>query len=84
MIVIKATGAPDVKQLKKLARSLGAQDGDVSIEESVPAATARPARKAGQTTISTLPGAIISARTQEAIDRLRPVEVERAGEYELS
>ncbi|TWG61343.1 hypothetical protein [Aminobacter sp. J44] len=84
MIVIKATGAPEVKQLKKLARSLGAQDGDVSIEDSATAQTARPARKAGKPTVSTLPGTIISARTQDAIDRLQPVEIERAGEYELS
>jgi hypothetical protein len=84
MIVIKATGAPDVKQLKKLARSLGAQDGDVSIEDPAPAQTSRPARKAGKPTVSTLPGTIISARTQDAIDRLQPVEIERAGEYELS
>ena len=84
MIVIKATGAPDVKQLKKLARSLGAQDGDVSIEDSTPAQSARPARRAGKPTVSTLPGTMISARTQEAIDRLQPVEIERAGEYELS
>ncbi|TWH36656.1 MULTISPECIES: hypothetical protein [unclassified Aminobacter] len=84
MIVIKATGAPDVKQLKKLARSLGAQDGDVSIEDPTPTQTARLARKAGKPTVSTLPGTIISARTQDAIDRLQPVEIERAGEYELS
>ncbi|MBI1619063.1 hypothetical protein [Aquamicrobium zhengzhouense] len=84
MIVIKASGAPDVKSLKKLARSLGAEDSDISIEDLGPAQSASPAKKAGKPSVSTLPGATVSARTQAAMELLRPVEIERSGQYELS
>jgi len=83
MIVIKAAGGPGVKALRKLARSLSAEDREVSIGD-IGTAPARPMRKAGQPNVSTLPGALISAQTQAAMQKLQPVEVARSGEYELS
>lgn len=74
MIVIKARGATDVRALKKLADSLGAED--------VPDVT--PKRKAGRPTVSMLPGAAISPQTREAILKLEAVEVDAGGDYELS
>lgn len=84
MIVIKATGAPDVKSLRKLAKSLSAEPGDISIEDIDVAPVAPARRKSGKPSVSTLPGAMISPGTQAAIMQLRPVEVKASGEYELS
>jgi hypothetical protein len=82
MIVIRATGSTDVKSLRKLARSLSAEPSDISVEDLAPPAPA--VRKGSKPTVSTLPGASVSAQTREAILKLQPAEVEAGGEYELS
>lgn len=85
MIVIKASGTKDVRELRKLAKSLSAEPADVSIEDISSSAPAAPtARKSARPSVSTLPGARISEQTREAIMKLRPIEVEAGGEYELS
>jgi hypothetical protein len=85
MIVIKAAGGPGVKALKKLAQSLSAEDREISSDDQIGAAPLRSARRASnRPSVSTLPGAMVSAQTQAAIQRLQPVEVSRSGEYELS
>ena len=85
MIVIKASGGRDVRELRKLAQSLSAEPADISLEDLASAAPAAPtARKASKPSVSTLPGARISEQTREAIMKLQPVEVEAGGEYELS
>lgn len=73
MIVIKARGATDVRSLKKLADSLGAED--------MP--TVAPKARAGRPSISLLSGVAISPQTREAIMRLETVEVDAGGEYDL-
>ena len=82
MIVIKASGGRDVRELRKLAKSLSAEPAEISVEDAAPPAPA--VRKATKPSVSTLSGARISDETREAIMKLRPVEVEAAGEYELS
>ncbi len=82
MIVIKATGSTDVKELRKLARSLSAEPADISLEDIAPPAPA--ARKASKPTVSMLPGARISEQTREAIMKLQAVEVNAGGEYEFA
>ena len=81
MIFIRATGSTDVKSLRKLARSLSAEPADMSVEDLAPPAPA--ARKSSRPSVSTLPGATISAQTREAMMKLQPVEIEAVGEYEL-
>lgn len=83
MIVIKATGSPDVKSLRRLAKSLSAEASDISIDDIDMAPVAPARRKAGKPSVSTLPGASISPETQAAIMQLRPVEVEASGDYEF-
>ncbi len=84
MIVIKASGAPDVKALRRLATelsatSLNAEDIDIAPEEVEPA----PHRRRRRPTVSTLPAASISPQTQAALLDLMPVAVEPAGEYDF-
>jgi len=84
MIVIKASGAPDVKALRRLATelsatSLDADDIDVAPQEVEPA----PQRRRRRPTVSTLPAASISPQTQAALLDLMPVAVEPAGEYDF-
>lgn len=74
MIVIKARGATDVRSLRKLADSLGAED--------MP--TAAPRARAGKPSVSLLPGVAISPQTREAIMRLEAVELDAGGEYDLA
>lgn len=81
MIVIKASGGRDVRELRKLARSLSAEPAEISIEDAPPAAPA--ARRGAKPSVSTLSGARISDETREAIMKLRPVEVEARGEYDF-
>ena len=85
MIVIKASGGTDVRELKKLARSLNAEPSDISLEDlASPAPAASAMRKSSNPSVSTLPSARISEQTREAMLKLQPVEVEAGGEYELS
>lgn len=84
MIVIKASGASDVKSLRRLATelsatSLSAEDIDIAPEEVPPA----PQRRRRRPTVSTLPAASISPQTQAALLDLMPVEIEPAGEYDF-
>jgi hypothetical protein len=74
MIVIKARGATDVRSLKKLADSLGADDMP-SVAQSA---------RAGKPTISLLSGVLISPQTREAILNLEAVEIDGGGEYDLA
>ena len=84
MIVIKASGAPDVKALRRLAgelsaTSLSAADHDIAVEE----VRAAPERRRRRPSVSTLPAASISLQTQAALLDLRPVAVEPSGEYDF-
>ncbi|RIK89020.1 MAG: hypothetical protein DCC69_00355 [Hyphomicrobiales bacterium] len=84
MIVIKASGAPDVKALRRLATelsatSLSADDIDLAPE----AVTPPPPRRRRGPTVSTLPAAAISPQTQAALLDLKPVAIEESGEYLL-
>lgn len=81
MIFIRATGSTDVKSLRKLARSLSAEPAEISVEDLAPPVPAT--RKSSRPSVSTLPGATISAQTREAMMKLQPVEIEAVGEYEL-
>lgn len=81
MIVIRASGSPDVKALRKLARALSAEPADISVEDLAPPSPAP--RKAAKPTVSTLAGASISPQTRAAILDLQPVDVEEGGEYDL-
>jgi len=84
MIVIKASGAPDVKALRRLATELSAtaldvEDIDVAPREVEPG----PQRRRRRPTVSTLPAASISPQTQAALLDLTPVAVEPSGEYDF-
>ncbi len=84
MIVIKASGAPDVKALRRLATELSAtslatDDIDTPLDEVAPA----PQRRRRRPTVSTLPAAAISPQTQAALLDLMPAKVEPAGEYDF-
>lgn len=84
MIVIKASGAPDVKTLRRLATQLSAtrlavDDLDVAPEE----VQAAPQRRRRRPSVSTLPAASISPQTHAALLDLMPVEVEKTGEYDF-
>jgi hypothetical protein len=84
MIVIKASGAPDVRALRRLAgelsaTSLSAADPDIAVEE----VRAAPERRRRRPSVSTLPAASISLQTQAALLDLRPVEIEPSGEYDF-
>lgn len=80
MIVIKATGKTDVRQLRRLASDLSADEVDISPAEIQPVMP----RKSGKPTVSTLPSVAISYQTMEAMLELQPVEVEAKGQYDFS
>jgi hypothetical protein len=75
MIVIKASGASDVRRLRKLAESLDAED--------IPDLPPQTVTEARTPTVGMDAGARISPRTRAAILALRPVEAAMSGEYEM-
>lgn len=82
MIIIKASGAAGVRELRRLAKSLSAEPMEMSAEDVAP--PSRPARKGSKPSVSTLAGAHVSGQTGEAIMTLRPAGVEAGGDYDLS
>jgi len=85
MIVIKASGTRDVRELRKLANSLSAEPAGPSLDDIASNISAAPtARKSGKPSVSTLAGVRISEQTREGILKLEAVEVDAGGEYELS
>lgn len=84
MIVIKASGAPDVKALRRLAAGLSAtslsgEEIDIAPDEAAPS----PQRRRRRPTVSTLPAAAISPQTQAALLDLKPVGIADSGEYDF-
>jgi hypothetical protein len=78
MIVINAEGSKDVRRLKKLADSLDAAD----IPDLNDLQQMAPTRKQGKVSVSTLPGATISAATREALMALESTDIVLGAEYE--
>ena len=78
MIVINAEGSRDVRRLKKLADSLDAAD----IPDMNDLKPLSQTRKQGHVSVSTLPGAMISEATRQAIMALEPTDLILGAEYE--
>lgn len=78
MIVINAEGARDVRKLKRLARSLDAEELLDGSEIRELAAT----RKRQEPGISMLPGVAISPVTRAALMKLQDTGLVMAPEYE--
>jgi hypothetical protein len=71
MIVIRASGAADVKSVKKLAKALSAEPADVTVVAEDP-----PQRKRSRPTVSPLSGAIVAPAAHGAILELQARECE--------